>query len=63
MAELPKGFKCKCGKFHRFHVWVYAHWRELLDFTCDECGQKYTVVMGHAKAEGNAARKSQCGSK
>jgi RNase P subunit RPR2 len=54
----PKGFRCECGKFHRYPGYVYAHFRNLLDFTCDECGAKHSIVMGRAERKGIRRRKS-----
>jgi hypothetical protein len=55
---LPKGFTCECGKFHRYPGYVFAHWRNLLDFTCDECGAKYSIVIGRAERKGIRRRRS-----
>ena len=48
--DLPKGVTCKCGEFSPFSMWVYAHWGERLSFVCPECGAKYSVYKGQAKA-------------
>jgi len=49
MKDLPKGFDCKtCGKFHRFDPYVFAHSRDLLVHTCDNCGAKHEIIMFHA---------------
>ncbi len=37
--SLPKGFICRCGERHEFHVYVYAHWDIVLTFDCPGCGQ------------------------
>lgn len=47
--ELPKGFTCECGVEYRFPLYVYAHWRTALDFTCPECKRSYTVITGNAR--------------
>lgn len=58
MAELAKGFTCQCGEYHRYPVYVYSHWDELLDFTCPKCNAKYQIVRGHAvKQESKRRRK------
>lgn len=44
----PAGFKCKCGKYHKFTAYVMAHWNVRLDFTCEKCGRKLYVLRGHA---------------
>lgn len=46
--QLPKGFVCRCGKQHRFSLWVYAHFDEQLEFTCPDCGCKFNVWQGVA---------------
>jgi len=47
--ELPKGFTCSwCGKFHLFDPYVYAHWRDVLVYTCDACGARHKCVCGLA---------------
>ena len=43
--DMPKGFKCECGKEHEFTPYVYAHWREILVHTC-ECGIKHEILAG-----------------
>ena len=45
---LAKGFTCKCGKYHAFSVYVYAHWQETLIYTCPKCGERYEVCEGIA---------------
>lgn len=45
----PKGFKCttpKCGKYHPFGVWVFAHWDIQLKHLCEVCGAVHTVQQG-----------------
>jgi hypothetical protein len=49
MSTYPKGFTCKCGEFHLYPLCVYAHWREVLDFTCPKCNAQYSVMFGNAK--------------
>lgn len=46
--SLPKGFTCACGEEHRLPIYLYAHWREVFDFTCPQCGAAYSIVMGIA---------------
>jgi RNase P subunit RPR2 len=46
--ELPEGYTCKCGEFHKYPAYVYAHWRDLLTHTCEKCGAKHDILMGHA---------------
>ena len=48
--ELPKGFKCKCGKFNEYPMYVFAHWNYDLTFTCD-CLRKYGIRNGVATYE------------
>jgi hypothetical protein len=47
--DLPKGFKCKCGAFHSFSLWVYAHWDMPLLYECLECRRCYEVLHGIAE--------------
>ena len=49
--ELPSGFTCECGEFHKSLAYVYAHWRDLLNFTCQHCQRLYVIVMGMARLQ------------
>jgi hypothetical protein len=42
-----KGYTCICGVYHKFDMYVYAHPRDILVYTCD-CGHKVKVIMMHA---------------
>jgi hypothetical protein len=48
MAGKPReGFHCKtCKKYHYFPPYVFAHWRELLTHTCDNCGAMHEICAG-----------------
>lgn len=47
---MPKGFDCTgCGKRHGFPAYVYAHWRDTITHTCDQCGMKHELLMGKAR--------------
>lgn len=48
MVERAKGFTCECGKYHAYAMYVYAHWQDLLKHTCDQCGAKHDILLGHA---------------
>lgn len=48
MEECPKGYYCECGKYHEFPAWVYAHWDERLDHTC-ECGRRNSLFEGEVE--------------
>lgn len=48
--ELPKGYKCTCGKFNEYPAYVYAHWDIELVHTCD-CGKIWTICEGEASEE------------
>lgn len=48
--KLPEGFTCKCGFVVKYPAYVYAHWRDVLIYTCEGCGKKYSIVCGTAKA-------------
>jgi len=45
--EVPKGFTCECGTFHRYGLYVYAHWRDVLVHVCSKCGAMHHIIMGH----------------
>jgi len=45
-GELPKGFTCSCGEYHRYTEYVYAHWREALHVTCEACKTVWHVYAG-----------------
>ena len=51
MDKVIKGFTCECKKYHEFHIWVFAHWDEILIFTCPECEQRYNIHKGIATKE------------
>lgn len=44
----PKGFKCGCGQWHEFAIWVYAHWDILITHKCDQCGRVHDIMQGRA---------------
>lgn len=48
MSATPKGFTCECSTFHRYSSYVYAHWRDRLFHTCEQCGAKHAIVCGVA---------------
>ena len=48
--DIPKGYTCECGKFHKYPMYVYAHWRDVLVHACD-CGRKYNIVCGSAELD------------
>lgn len=50
MKEIKQeyGYTCKCGKYHKFPVYVIAHWDIELVHTCD-CGRKYSILCGIAE--------------
>lgn len=61
----PNGYGCKnpkCGKFHLFHVWVFAHWYIPLTHKCDGCGWTHSLNQGratiHKKVYGKTDKKS-----
>lgn len=41
-----KGFTCECGTYHEFPMYVFAHWRNIILHTCEECGAKHEVICG-----------------
>ena len=48
MAKLAKGYTCrKCKTEHKYPSYVYAHWDEVLDHTC-ECGAVHSIYQGSA---------------
>lgn len=51
--ELVKGFTCKCGEFHKYTGYVYAHWRHELVFTCPTCDREYDIFEGEATLRGD----------
>lgn len=57
-GELAAGFDCKCGKFHKYPLWVYAHWTTRLVFTCPDCKREYEIFAGNARE--NIRRKKKC---
>jgi hypothetical protein len=49
LKPLPKGFTCDCGAVHGFPPYVYAHWDEILQFTCPNCERTYEVLHGNTE--------------
>lgn len=45
---MPEGFTCECGTFHKFTVYVAAHWREALMHTCEVCQAEHQIQCGVA---------------
>lgn len=44
---LPKGYYCgACETFHRFGMWVYAHWDERITGVCQHCGAVNHIEAG-----------------
>lgn len=46
---LPKGYRCPnptCGRWEDFHVWVFAHWDEILTHHCDDCKWMHWLLRG-----------------
>jgi hypothetical protein len=44
-SNVRKGFTCECGKEYSFPLYVYAHWTEELNHTCD-CGRVHKIRNG-----------------
>jgi len=42
-----RGYTCRCGKYHKYPAYHYAHYTILMIHTCD-CGRKYELVEGEA---------------
>jgi len=45
MSE-EKGYTCKCGEFHPYVSWVFAHWDVKLLHSCDKCKRENTLLRG-----------------
>jgi hypothetical protein len=43
-------WNCRCGKVHSVSVYLAAHWREEMIFTC-ECGNKFNLLCGQVTVE------------
>ena len=47
--KLAAGFTCqKCDTFHKYDVYMYAHWHIKLLITCG-CGWMYVIYEGNEK--------------
>lgn len=57
LPELPQGFTCACDTFHKYPGYVYAHWREVLPHTCDDCGAEHEIILGNARLTKKGGRK------
>lgn len=42
---MRKGYQCKCGMYHEFPGYVYAHWDDALTHTCS-CGRGHLILKG-----------------
>jgi hypothetical protein len=48
-ADSPKGYECQCcKKRHEFPLYVYAHWDEALEHTC-ECEARHEILRGKVR--------------
>lgn len=43
-----KGFTCKCGEYHEYSGYVFAHWYEARTHTCPKCGAQHRILEGVA---------------
>lgn len=57
--SLPKGFKCECGTFHEFTVYVYAHWTMPLTHDSCPCGRIHSVCEGKARLIGRKSKEAK----
>lgn len=44
----PLGFFCSCEQWHRFPLYVHAHWTEPITFECPDCRRLWTIAEGEA---------------
>jgi hypothetical protein len=40
----PSGHICNCGENYRWPGYVFAHWREGVNFTCPKCNQIFSIL-------------------
>jgi hypothetical protein len=40
------GHICKCGSSHRWPLYVFGHWNDIITFTCPECKTKVDIQSG-----------------
>ena len=52
---LKDGFICTCGRAHKFPMYVYAHYRKRLAFTCP-CGVSWDIQAGVASNRDTVAK-------
>ena len=44
--KVPAGHICTCGETHRWSPYIYAHYRQLIVFTCPMCGKEIEIKNG-----------------
>lgn len=44
----PEGWRCICGKFHRFTPYQKAMFDQRREAMCTACKRHYEIVRGHA---------------
>lgn len=55
--KLAKGFRCECGAWEEYPAWLFAHWDDRVNHTCDVCGRKHVLFRGEARLIGQPAPK------
>lgn len=48
-TDTPAGHICTCGKIHKWPLYVYAHWNDILSYKCPSCMREIEIVGGHIK--------------
>ena len=48
--NLKHGYRCKCGKWHIFPMYYFAHYAEEITHECD-CGRKNILQNGNLVEE------------
>lgn len=47
-SDRPKTIQCPCGVEETLSLYVYAHWNEVLHYTCPKCSRKAKILSGRA---------------
>ena len=54
MKQIENGYKCRCGRQHKYPGYVYAHMNEELKHVC-ECG-RINIILGGIAEIGNEVK-------
>ena len=57
------GFRCECGKWHEYPMYVRAHSLDVIEHTCPDCGAIHSIIECTASLEKSGKAKKTTGMK